>query len=246
MTRGPVADGPWVAVVATDETAARWRDALVEAGVAARAIPFAVTTPPPDPAALAAAAGRTYDYVVATSKGAFRYLAAEAWRGRRGAAVGPETARHMRSIGFEVDVVGTAGAEALARRLATHLPSAARVLWLRGARANEAGAETLRAAGFVVDEVVAYATGEAPGFAAAVLDGASPPTAWVFGSGAAAEAWLRVVGASAGARGPCVAAGATAAAPLRAAGVDDVTVSESAGREALVEAVRAVLGRRRG
>ncbi|MFO0933363.1 MAG: uroporphyrinogen-III synthase [Planctomycetota bacterium] len=245
MTRGPAAGPPSVAVVATADTAAGWCDAFADAGLAARAMPFAVTTPPPDPAALEAAAGRTYDYVVATSKGAFRYLPAEAWRGRRGAAVGPETARHMQLIGFDVDVVGTAGAEVLARRLATSLPPSARVLWLRGARANEAGAAALRAAGFVVDEVVAYATAEAPGFAAAVLDGAAPPDAWVFGSGAAAEAWLRVVGASAGVRGPCVAAGATAAAPLRAAGVHDVTVAENASREALVAAVRAVLGRRR-
>ncbi|MBL9086229.1 MAG: uroporphyrinogen-III synthase, partial [Planctomycetia bacterium] len=202
MTRGPAARPPSVAVVATAETAAGWCEAFVEAGLVARAVPFAVTTPPPDPAALAATAGGTYDYVVATSKGAFRYLPTAGWHGRRGAAVGPETARRMAAFGFDVDVVGTAGAEALARRLATHLPPAARVLWLRGARANEAGAETLRVAGFVVDEVVAYAMAEAPGFAAAVLDEAARPDVWVFGSGAAAEAWLRVVGASAGARGP--------------------------------------------
>ena len=56
-----------------------------------------------------------------------------------------------------------------------------------------------------MDEVVAYATADAPGFAAAVLDEASPPDAWLFGSGAAAEAWLRVVGASAAGTRPVYA-----------------------------------------
>lgn len=242
MTRGPAADGPLVAVVATEDTAERWTEQLVAAGLASRPVPFAVAVPPPDLAALQAAADATYDRVIATSRSAFRFLAVASGRGRPAAAVGSATARAMQRIGFDVDVTGAAGAEALARRLAEQLPPA-RVLWLRGARANEAGAAVLRAAGWSVDEVVAYATAPSPGFSAAVADLASRRVVWVFGSGAAAEAWLHVVEGAAVGRGPCVAVGPTAAAPLRAAGIADVTVARAAAPDALVETVLEVLRR---
>jgi uroporphyrinogen-III synthase len=199
VTRGPAADGPLVAVVATEDTAARWAAGCTAAGLASLAVPFAVVVPPPDLAALQAAVDAPHDLVVATSGNAWRFLASSRGYGTRAAAVGPATAGAMQRLGFDVDVIGTAGAEALGLRLVETL-SPRHVLWLRGARANETGVAILRAAGFTVDEVVAYATADAPAFASTVTGLASRRVVWVFGSGAAAEAWLRAVGPSAAAR----------------------------------------------
>ncbi|MCC7140068.1 MAG: uroporphyrinogen-III synthase [Planctomycetes bacterium] len=225
-----------VVVVATEETAAAWARSVEAAGRAAVALAFARAAPPADLGAVTRALAQA-DLVLATSANAARYLPAGVGGGRPAAAVGAATARALEAVGFRVDVRGDGGAEALARAL-VRSRARGRVLWLRGERAREDGAAVLRDAGFVVDEVVAYAVEDDVAFPAAVR--ATAAAAYVVGSPAAARALAAAVSL---AGVPCVAVGDATAQALRAEGADDVSVASRPTAADLARAVEARLSR---
>ena len=231
-----------VVVVATEETARRWARGIRDAGVAAVACGWSTVADATDPGAVSRAlAAGGFDLVLLTSANALRSVPAGAGEGIRAAAVGDRTAREATRLGFCVDVVGRAGAEALAKRLVREGPPG-RVLWLRGETALEGGASILRAAGTAVTEVVAYRTTEVEGLAAA-LARLGPASAYVVGSPAAAQALVRTLGpdrfppAAGGA--PVVVPGAATADALAAPGRPAPVVADSVEVDGLVRALRA-------
>jgi uroporphyrinogen-III synthase len=233
-----------VAVVATEETAAEWADALSANRIPAVAVPWARVTAPVDPdAAGRVLAAGDHDLVLLTSQNVLRFLPVEACRGRPAAAVGRTTAAAARAAGFEVVEVGHTTAEALARRLAERFPR--RVLWLRGEAAREVGADVLAARGWTVTQVVAYRARPDPGFAAALRD-VGPPRAWVVGSPAAASALQLALGEDAFPPiegGPFVVVpGETTAATLRIPGRVEPMVAPDPSVEGIERAVRLLFG----
>lgn len=86
------------------------------------------------------------------------------------AAVGERSARALTTGGFEVALISTGGnATSLAKALIEKASAGARVLWLRGERARDFGAQ-LRTAEFQVDERTVYRTEPAPPSTAPITD----------------------------------------------------------------------------
>ncbi len=146
--------------------------ALREAGAEPVVVPLVRTEPVDDPTALDAAladlrAGR-YAWLAVTSAAAVGALVGRALEsaeplgdvvGRtRVAAVGPATARALATVGVTADLVGGSGARALAEAWPAPEPAGARVLFARGDLAGPELVDGLRAAGWAVDDVVAYRT----------------------------------------------------------------------------------------
>lgn len=203
---GPGAPLGPVLVVATEETARELALALVAAGVPARACPWAEVVPPTDPDALdRALAAPGFELLILTSANAVRFVPPARLAGRHAACVGAATAAAARKAGCVVDEVGKAGARALAIELiVTQKPGHA--LWLRGERAKDEGAAKLRAAGWTVNEAVAYATRPRADLAAAV-SAVAAPRAFLVGSPAGGEALASALGPDAfppGSGGPPV------------------------------------------
>lgn len=132
-------------------------------------LPLIAITPPPEPAALEAAARRLreYDWVLFTSEnGVECFVAAlkrlgydaRAFGSSRLGVIGPRTGDALRRAGLEPDVVATEHVgEGLARDvLAGGVPR--RVLIARALHARDALPDALRAAGASVDVVAAYET----------------------------------------------------------------------------------------
>ncbi len=194
--RPPAAPSPPVLVVATEETAQEMARALVAAGVPARPCPWAEVVAPPDAAALERGlAAPEVEVLLLTSANAVRFAAPGHLGGRKAACVGAATAAAAREAGCEVAWVGTAGGKALAIDLIL-ARKPAHALWLRGERAKEEGAAKLRAAGWTVDEVIAYATRPRADLAA-TLAAVPAPRAFLVGSPAAGEALAAVLGSDA-------------------------------------------------
>lgn len=234
-----------VAVVATEDTARVWAQALTAHRLPAVALAWGATGPPLDAAApLRALQADDYDLVLVTSAAAARHLPATAGRGRPAAAVGEATAEAARAAGFRVVETGTGTSADLARRLAA-IPPARRVLWLRGESAREEGAAILVAAGWRLSSVVSYRTRPNPGFGDLVR-ALGIPRAWVVGSPAAAAALLLALGEEAFPPGPggppVVVPGETTAAAVRIEGRVPPVVAASPTIEAIEAALRAVLG----
>ena len=231
-----------VVVVATEETARRWARGIRDAGIPAVACGWSTVADASDPAAVGRAlASHGFDLVLLTSANALRSVPAGAGEGLPAAAVGDRTAREAARLGFRVDVVGRAGAEALAKRLAREDPPR-RVLWLRGETALEGGAAILRAAGTEVAEVVAYRTTEVDDLDTA-LSRLVPASAYVVGSPAAAPAQRRALGTDrfpppAGGP-PVVVPGAATADALAMPGRPAPLVADSVEVDGLVRALRA-------
>jgi uroporphyrinogen-III synthase len=142
------------------DDAAPLAEGLRALGYAVVQVPLVAKRAFPDRVARAAAEG--HDGWVLTSPAAVDALATTAARPRWIAAVGPSTADAARRVGLSVDVVperalGAALVEALGP-----LPGQ-RVLYPRGDLAPPDLAEGLRAAGAVVDAVVAYENVEPDG-----------------------------------------------------------------------------------
>lgn len=146
--------------------------ALRAAGAEPVVVPLVRTESVDDPTALDAAlddlrAGR-YAWLAVTSAAAVGALVGRALEsaeplgdvvGRtRVAAVGPATARALATVGITADLVGTSGARALAESWPAPATAGARVLFARGDLAGPELVDALRAAGWAVDDVVAYRT----------------------------------------------------------------------------------------
>jgi uroporphyrinogen-III synthase len=157
------------------------------------------------------------DLVLLTSPFAVAMLGAGAAQGQPAACVGEATAMAARAAGFDVVVVGRAGAAALVETLLARHPRPRSVLWLRGAEVVGVGAERLRAASVAVHEVITYDADPRAAFAAEVQAAPEPAAVLVHSPRAAvalADALLavdRVLPRGAGLYG----LGASAAARLR-------------------------------
>lgn len=163
----------------------------------------------------------------------------------RWAAVGPGTAAVLERAGISVDVVAT---EPSGRGLAAALRSAAglRILLARSDAANRDLPDALRAAGAVVEEVVAYRTHEAPDGARGPLLAAlaDPDTrALVAASGSAirgARALLDDAGLDRLARLPIVSIGPTTSAVVVSLGLTVAAEAITPTLDGLVAAVAVV------
>lgn len=151
------------------EQAARTSQAIRERGAEPVVIPLIEIHPPPDPAALFAAArdAGSYDWVLFTSaNGVDRFFAAlraegldaRAFRAARIAVIGPRTADALERFGVRADLVAKEYVgEALARDLlAAGVPR--RVLLARALVARDVLPTLLREQGTHVDVVPAYET----------------------------------------------------------------------------------------
>lgn len=194
---GPLA-GTSVVVTRPRDRAAPLCRALADAG--ARVLELATIDPaPPEDGglALAAAACRAADYqwIAFTSANAVHRFTAHLRDGRdlgraRLAVVGPATAEALAQHGLVADLVPErASAEGLVEALGG-APEGGRVLFPRAAAAREVLAEGLRAAGWAVDEVVAYRTVEGAHPLAALADEVGRADAVVFTSPSAVRGYL--------------------------------------------------------
>lgn len=160
----------------------------------------------------------------------------------RVAAVGGATASALASLGMPVSVVPEqADAEQLATALlATRPPKGSRVLFPRSATARDALPSALRAAGLLVDDVVAYETlpcedGAAVLEAALRADGVAVVT---LASGSAAHAFGLLIPAELHARTRLVSIGATTSEIARSLGLRVVEEAEVPDVHALARAAR--------
>lgn len=154
---------------------------LVAEGAQAVVVPLITFAPPEEVTALDAAVGRladrTYDWVTVTSGTTVTALAdrvaallgpearlADALAGTRVAAVGPGTARVLAAHGVTPDLLpsGERSAAGLVAEMTALPGSAARVLVPRSDLAEPTVVDGLRAAGWAVDDVVAYRTVPGP------------------------------------------------------------------------------------
>lgn len=241
--------GRRVVVTRPRERAGPLVSALEAEGAEVILLPMIEVVPPEDPAPLEAAAARLgdWDWVVFTSVYAVHALRGAAAeppdpdQGRpRWACVGHATAGAARAAGWAAELVPPrASAEALvsAMRERTSLEGT-RVLFPRASDAQRELPAALRAAGAVVDEVVAYRKVPprgAPGGVAAALRGGDAD-ALTFTSPSTVRNFLRSFGVPApGVR--VVVIGRTTARAAEAAGVRVTAVAETATVAGLVDGV---------
>ena len=204
---------------------------------------IAVTDPLDGGAALAAAVAdlASYDWVVLTStNGVARFLTAAAVAGEDGqgwllAVVGPGTALAARAAGVEPDLVPK---RFVAEGLLAVFPSGpGRVLVPQAAGARPVLADGLRAAGWMVDTVVAYRTVPMPA-PPAVIDRARAADAITFTSGSTVTGYVAAAGLSA-VPPVVVCIGPVTAAVAAAAGIDVTAVAHEHTIDGLVAALAA-------
>lgn len=237
-------------VVTRPRTSARGMVAALQArGLQAIVLPTVAIRPVRNSEALDALVDRLprADWLLCTSASAVRALQARlAARGAadlppalRVAAVGPATAAALRRIGARVDVVPTthAGQELVAALgdLRDRV-----VLFPRADIARVETMETLRTAGAIVHDAVAYHTVPARPDAAGLRELEHGVDAITFTSPSTADNFLRLLGARAEA--PLAEAvigciGPTTAAAARAIGARRIVVPRTATAGALIEAV---------
>ena len=173
----------------------------------------------------ALAALSTYDWIVFTSANAVEIACAEPtpFRGAQVAAIGPATAAALEREGIAVALVPTQHvAEALAVALVTRGVAGKRILVPAAERARPVLADTLRAAGAVVDIVVVYRTVAEEGDAATLTrDLVAGVDAVTFTSSSTVEHFAALVGREAATSGRFHAAviGPITAATARELGV---------------------------
>ncbi|MEO6445964.1 MAG: uroporphyrinogen-III synthase [Gemmatimonadaceae bacterium] len=160
----------------------------------------------------------------------------------RVAAVGGATASALASLGIPVSVVPERGdAEQLAAALLATAPGAgARVLFPRAAAARDSLPAALRAAGLLVDDVIAYETLPCEAGAAELASALSRQEVAVvtLASGSAARAFGALVPADLHSRTRLVSIGATTSEIARSMGLRVVDEAESPNVEALARAAR--------
>jgi uroporphyrinogen-III synthase len=215
----------WVLATRAAEELGVLADALGKRGV--EVLPLVVTREVPvDDAAGRArvdAALGAVRFVAFTSKRAPRALRRAApdlipeLATKPAAAVGPATADAARRDGFDVQLVGDGGGEALASALAPRLRPGDAVLHPCGRERRDEFAAALERAGARVVPFVVYAMDEVPANEAPPLP-EEPPSAVVLTSPRAVRAYVARCGAR-WAEVPHIAIGATTAAAAAAAGV---------------------------
>ena len=159
-------EGRVIAVTRADDGDDPLTRQLEASGATVLAWPTLAFEPPADPAPLDAALAdpTAWDWIVFTSARAVgpvtnRVRAPGGGPWPRVAAVGAATARALEAAGWAPNVVGEAGADALAARLADEAAlEGARVLFPAASRARDALAVALEAAGAFVTRVEAYRT----------------------------------------------------------------------------------------
>ncbi|MHB1775326.1 MAG: uroporphyrinogen-III C-methyltransferase [Acidimicrobiales bacterium] len=186
---GPLA-GATVVVTRPPDQAGALSAALADAGARVLELPTIEVAPPEDGGrglAAAAAAAAGYTWVAFTSANAVGRFAACLRDGRdlgraRLAAVGPASAEALARHGLVADLVpARASADGLVAAIG-EAPEGGTVLFPRAAAARETLPEGLRAAGWTVDEVVAYRTVEGVRPPAVVADEVARADAVVFTS----------------------------------------------------------------
>lgn len=164
-TAGPLA-GVRIAVTRPGDRAASLTVPLEAAGAATRCFPLIRVVPPQDDAPLRSALERlpSFDWVVFTSASAVRALRMSVGGPlpalRRVAVVGKATASAASTAGWPADLIADSSvAEGVADAMvATGKVRGAAILWPRAAAARPVLADTLRAAGAVVTDPIAYGT----------------------------------------------------------------------------------------
>lgn len=167
--------------------------------------------------------------------------------GVRAAAVGESTARALRGIGVNVELIAPgAGAAVLAARL-LHAGAGGGSVWVPQAEAARGElVERLRGGGADVEVTVCYRTVRVPGLAGALAAAlARGVDAVTLLSPSAGEAVLAAAGGAGLGGIPVVCGGETTAAALRARGVEPVVAGHS-DPEAIAAALIAALGERGG
>jgi len=245
---------PYAVVTRDAEGAAPYAAALAPLGLETVTMPVTRTEPAPDPGALARAleAGGYQAIVCASARAAGALIRSkghapipEVW------AVGPATGRvlaqaHVTAIVPEAAADGATLARALvaARDLA-----GARVLVPRAEDGRDEAALILRAAGAIVDEIVAYRTVSVPADDPALARGRA-----LLAAGDAvvcavfAPSQVAALDALLGIRSVTThwaAIGKTTAVALREAGADDIVVAATPTPEGIANAVAAVYPPRR-
>lgn len=246
-------DRPRVVVTRATEDASAMRLSLVDHGLAPVLAPCIEVEPAPAAAIDGAlAAIDDADWVVITSRHAVDALIGAADRaGRRladirgagrprWAAVGPSSARMVRGAGIEVAVTPPVPTSA-ALAEAIPISAGARVLIVRGDRADDRLPDRLSERGAIVTSLVVYRTSEAPATSVPLIVEAlrRPPGAVVMTSPSTVRGWLALAaaaGVTAVARSiPCVAVGPSTAEEIRRLGLS-VLVQAAAPDPATVSA----------
>lgn len=221
--------------------------AFAAAGAAVERLPLIETVPPTDPAPLAAAiAGlAAYRWVLFTSANAVRAVVEAAGgalpSGLRAASVGGATSAALREAGVEPALEGEGGGESLAELIA-FVGRGGTILFPAAADARPQTAAMLRASGYQVDEVVAYAKRQPDGTAerAAALFPPGEPLGWVtVTSPRIAQAFAALFPDWEERRDTlrAVSIGATTSEELRRLGVEPAAEARRPGDGGMVEAV---------
>jgi hydroxymethylbilane synthase len=189
----------------------------------------------------------TADWVVVTSPNGARAVLEAAERVLtdlgipRWAAIGKATQDVLDREGIDIAFVPS---RPTSRAIATELPlqGSDTVVVLRADLAGNALAETLRARGASVDDVIAYRTEEAPEGSQALLRAAfeaGPVAAVIFTSGSTVRGMSRLAGAEGIdlTRVPAICIGETTAEAARAAGFEVIDVATNPSAQALSETV---------
>jgi uroporphyrinogen III methyltransferase/synthase len=215
----------------------------------------------PGPPRRAIAGLEQYDWLVFSSATGVEFFLRRLWEAGRGAppaqlraaAVGSGTARRLEAAGIPVQVVGIPNtAEGLAGSLRRELQAGDRVLWIRPEAARPVLQERLTALGARVDAVPFYRTvaaKEVSDVARALHEESFDVVVFTSPS-----TFHRLVEADARGGAACVerlrqrsivAIGPVTAAALQRQGLPPQAVAETAGEEAVVEAVRLAVDARR-
>ncbi len=230
-----------IAVLTRDDArAAPYAAALAPLGYVSVALPV-TRTEALDPAPLARAVAGDHDLVlVASARAATALVAAGRPRGRVW-AVGPATAAILTAAGIAAELPAVATAEGLARA-AIDACSPGRVLVPRAEAGRDDGLALLRAAGWQVDDVVAYRTIATPAGDPALADGlaalASAALCVVFAPSQVAALAALVPLASIRA---FAAIGGTTAEALAAGGVEGIVVAREPTPDGLVASLGPIL-----
>lgn len=214
-------------VVATAATADRWAAEFRRAGFDPLALVWGRPRPSATPAVFQAVLTRERpDLVMLTSTEALTFLGEQRVGNLPAACVGPATGSAAAARGFQVVVRGEDGSRQLAQEILGLETAPRRVLWLRGQEARSEGAESLRAAGVTVLELVTYAIEPEPAFAAAVR-AAPQPSSIAVGSPRGVDALVTTlvsVGRALPRRLPLLVSGTTTSRRLEEWGCADPAV----------------------
>ncbi|MDQ2857269.1 MAG: uroporphyrinogen-III C-methyltransferase [Candidatus Eremiobacteraeota bacterium] len=195
--------GKRVLVTRARDDASEFAARLWELGAEPVIVPTIAIGPPDNPAnaARAIAALDAYAWTVFTSRhgvdACFELIGTDGGDARRFgrcrvAAIGPQTAERLRTYGIAADFVpDKAVAEEVAAGLLERTGAGERVLLFGAQVTREILAETLRAAGCVVDVAAAYKTSHVSD--ATIARAAEETDVWTFASASAVEAFVRNV-----------------------------------------------------